>query len=191
MRSALRVAHTSSWKGRYHARVDPSDTSVRLARSDDVGAIAAIYAEAVARGGATLDSEPAPAAYFAAACDDPGVQLFAACLGQAGAERVVGWGRMQPWSHKRGYAHAGELSIFVAEAAWRQGHARRLMTRLLEAAERAQLHHLVARIFASNAASLALFEGCGGFERVGVQREIGEQGGRWVDIVILQRLLAG
>lgn len=143
------------------------------------------------RGGATLDSEPAPASYFAAACDDPGVQMFAACVGREGAERVVGWGRLQPWSPKRGYAHTAEVSIFVAESAWRQGHARRLMERVLEVAEQTQLRHLVARIFASNAASLALFEGCGGFERVGVQRGIGQQGGRGIDIVILQRLLPG
>ena len=102
----------------------------------------------------------------------------------------MGWGRLQPWSPKQGYGHAAEVSIFVAEAAWREGHGRGLMARVLEVAAQAQLRHLVARIFATNSASLALFEGCGGFERVGVQREIGRQGGRWVDIVILQRLLS-
>lgn len=187
----MRVAHCPGSGGRYHAGVDHSEVRVRRACPEDAGAIAAIYAEAVTRGGATLDREPASSSDFAAACDDPRVQLFSACAGPRGAGCVVGWGRLQPWSHKPGYDHTAEVSIFVAEAAWRQGHARRLLARVIETAERARLRHLVARIFATNLASLALFEGHGGFERVGVQREIGRQAGRWVDIVILQRLLVG
>jgi len=57
-------------------------------------------------------------------------------------------------------------------------------------ARNAGLHHLVAKIQADNAPSIALFEVLG-FDSVGVQREVGWKAGRWCDVAILQRTFPG
>jgi phosphinothricin acetyltransferase len=49
-------------------------------------------------------------------------------------------------------------------------------------------HSIVARVSATQQASVALHEACG-FDLIGVEREIGRKFGRWVDVALLQRLL--
>ncbi len=108
------------------------------------------------------------------------------CLVIAGAA-VVGWGQLKPYSDRPGYRFAAEVSIFLRRDQRGRGHGRRLLEALLERADAGGLHHLVAKIQHHNRGSLALFERAG-FEVVGVQREIGLQGGRWIDVAILQRI---
>jgi len=49
-------------------------------------------------------------------------------------------------------------------------------------------HSIVARVSATQQASVALHKACG-FDFVGVEREIGRKFGRWIDVAILQLLL--
>jgi len=56
-------------------------------------------------------------------------------------------------------------------------------------AEAAGLHVMVAGIEAGNAASLALHERFG-FVRVGRMPEVGRKFDRWLDLVLMQRILA-
>ena len=49
-------------------------------------------------------------------------------------------------------------------------------------------HHLVAKIFATNKASIAYNQKLG-YEIVGTQREIGYVDGRWQDVTIMQLLI--
>lgn len=50
------------------------------------------------------------------------------------------------------------------------------------------MHVMVGAIEAGNAASLALHERFG-FVRVGEMREVGRKFGRWLDLVLMQRML--
>lgn len=59
---------------------------------------------------------------------------------------------------------------------------------LIEQARALGYHHLVAKVFADNAASLASNRRCG-FELVGVQREVGIKQGKRQDVAILQLIL--
>jgi phosphinothricin acetyltransferase len=47
----------------------------------------------------------------------------------------------------------------------------------------------MARIVGDHQASIALHRGCG-FGLVGVEREVGRKFGRWLDVVLMQNLLA-
>ena len=49
-------------------------------------------------------------------------------------------------------------------------------------------HAVMARIVGGHEASIALHRPCG-FELVGVEREVGRKFGRWLDVVLMQRLL--
>lgn len=159
---------------------------VRGARPADAPAIAAIYDAAVDRGGMTLDTHPITATLYAeqmAASDH--LLLVVEVAG-----RVRAWGRLVPWSAKHGYRSSAEASVFVALDAVRQGHGLRLLNALVEAAPGLGYHHIVGRVWTENTSSLAI---CleAGFEQVGVQREVGRVGGRWVDVTILQRIVPG
>lgn len=161
-------------------------SSVRGARPTDAPAIAAIYDAAVARGGMTLDTRPIPATLYAEQMAAPDHLLLVVEV----AGRVRAWGRLSPWSVKPGYRPSAEASVFVALDAVRQGHGLRLLNALVDAAPDLGYHHIVGRVWTENANSLAICREAG-FERVGVQREVGRVGGRWVDVTIVQRIVPG
>jgi phosphinothricin acetyltransferase len=48
---------------------------------------------------------------------------------------------------------------------------------------------MIARIVSSNAASIALHRAVG-FEIAGVEKEVGRKLGRWLDVVVMQRMLS-
>ena len=48
----------------------------------------------------------------------------------------------------------------------------------------------MARIVGGHDASIALHRACG-FEVVGTEREVGPKFGKWLDVVLMERLLVG
>ena len=49
-------------------------------------------------------------------------------------------------------------------------------------------HSMIARIVGGHEASIALHAACG-FEPLGVEREVGRKFGKWLDVVVMQRML--
>jgi phosphinothricin acetyltransferase len=47
---------------------------------------------------------------------------------------------------------------------------------------------MIGRIVGGHDASIALHAACG-FEQVGVEREVGRKFGRWLDVVLMQKML--
>jgi L-amino acid N-acyltransferase YncA len=99
---------------------------------------------------------------------------------------VIGWGSLARWSARGAYDRTAEASVYVAPAAKRSGVGLALAEAVVERAAGFGLHVLVARICAENEAGLGLAKRVG-FERVGVQREVGFKFGRWLDVVVCQR----
>ena len=102
--------------------------------------------------------------------------------------QVVGFASLSPYRPRPGYATAVEDSIYVAAQRRGQGVGRVLLTEAVELARTHGFHSIVARVTASQQASVALHQACG-FDLIGVEREIGRKFGRWVDVTLLQRLL--
>ena len=86
------------------------------------------------------------------------------------------------------YHYTVEHSIYVHRDHRGQGHARRLLSALIEAARERDRHVLIGAIDAGNAASLALHRSLG-FETCGTIRHAGYKFGRWLDLVFVQKLL--
>ena len=159
---------------------------IRDATDADAAAIADIYNEAIAAGGATMDDDPWTA-------DDVRTQM----AGFSSRElylvvedegRTLGWGVIKLYSHKAGYRFCAETSVFLRQARVRQGHGSRLKHALIDRCRDLGYHHLIARIFADNKASIE-YNKAFGYEVVGVQREIGFKDGRWQDVAVMQLLL--
>jgi L-amino acid N-acyltransferase YncA len=107
------------------------------------------------------------------------------------AGEVVGyccWGLFRGGPRFPGYATTMELSIHVRDDQHRRGVGRALMSALFERARDRGLHVLVAGIDADNTSSIAFHEALG-FEVVGRLPETGRKFGRWLDLVLMQRVV--
>ncbi len=101
---------------------------------------------------------------------------------------VAGFGSLAPFRTYSGFRHTIEHSVYVDPAAGRRGHGRALLAALEERARAAGHHVMVGTIGADNEGSLALHRQAG-FVEVGRMPEIGVKFGRWLDMVIVQKIL--
>jgi phosphinothricin acetyltransferase len=100
----------------------------------------------------------------------------------------IAWGSLNVFNARPAYRHVADFSVYV-ERAWRgKGVGRALLTRLVELGRELGYHKLVLSAFPFNTAGVALYERLG-FRTVGIYREQGLLDGRWVDTIIMERLL--
>ena len=107
----------------------------------------------------------------------------------ARGETIAGFASIGPYRPRAAYATTVENSVYVERSARGRGVGRLLLDDLIDAAQGAGFHSMIARIVGENDASIRLHEACG-FEMVGIEREVGRKHGRWLDVIELQRLLA-
>lgn len=153
--------------------------------ADHADAVAAIFAEGIATGNATFESEAPDWSAFDAA------KLAAHRFVALDADEVVGWTAISPTSSRHVYRGVCEVALYVTASARGRGVGRSLLTALVESSEAGGIWTLQAGIFPENAASLALHESAG-FRRVGVRERIGLMSGgpfdgQWRDVVLLER----
>jgi phosphinothricin acetyltransferase len=162
------------------------DVHTRAAILDDAAAICTIYNQGIEDRVATLETEPRTLDERRAwlASRDPRHPVIVA----EGDGRVIGWGSLNPFSPRASYRFVADFSIYVERACRGRGVGRELLTRLAELAREVGYHKLVLTMLSANAAGLALYESFG-FRTVGVYREQGQLDGRWVDTVIMEKLL--
>ena len=103
--------------------------------------------------------------------------------------QVCGFASLSPWRDRPAYATTVEDSVYVHRDHQGKGVGRALLEELLRTATAHGFHACMARIVGGHEASIALHEGCG-FEIVGTEREVGRKFGRWLDVVLMERLLA-
>lgn len=149
-------------------------------RSGDWEAVRAIYCQGIATRNATFEMD-APTWDKWDASHRQDCRLVARAGG-----RVVGWAASSPVSGRCVYAGVAEVSVYVEQSARGQGVGKALLWELVLASERAGIWTLQTGIFPENVASLALHEACG-FRRVGVRERIGQMGGVWRDVVLMER----
>ncbi|MFC0284530.1 GNAT family N-acetyltransferase [Camelimonas abortus] len=103
---------------------------------------------------------------------------------------VAGYASFGDFRHFDGYAATVEHSVYVAPRFHRRGVGRALMEPLVEAARACGKHVMVGAITADNEASIRLHEAFG-FVRVGLMPEVGRKFGRWIDLLLMQKILDG
>jgi L-amino acid N-acyltransferase YncA len=151
---------------------------IRALDESDWPAVSAIYADGIATGNATFESDvPTWEAWNAA---HPTVRLVAE---EDGA--VVGWAALSPYSGRHCYRGVAEESVYVAESARGSGVGRKLLSALIERAEADGYWTLLAGVFPENEASLELHAALG-FHVVGRHEGLGERDGVWRDVVLLE-----
>ena len=103
--------------------------------------------------------------------------------------RVIAWGSLNPFNPREAYRHVADFSIYVERGERGRGAGRVVLTRLIGLAHEHGYHKMVLSAFPFNAAGMALYERLG-FRVVGVYREQGMLDGRWVDTIVMEKLLS-
>lgn len=160
---------------------------LRLATLDDAEAIRAIYNLEVATSTVTFD-------LVARSLEEQRAwqQARAGAYAVLVAERdgmVAGFGSLSRWRDRPAYSTTVEDSIYVHRDHQGAGVGKRLLTELVATATAHGFHACMARIVGGHEASIALHRACG-FEVVGTEHEVGRKFGTWLDVVLMERMLA-
>jgi L-amino acid N-acyltransferase YncA len=159
---------------------------LRPATEADAAAIARIYNQGIEDRLATLETELRSAeerrAWLAERSPRHPV-LVAVVEGE-----VVGWASLNRFNPRPVYDHVADFSVYVARERRGQGLGGVLLDALERRARELGYHKLVLAAFPDNAPGLRLYESRG-FRRVGVYEEQGRLDGRWVDVLIMEKIL--
>ena len=154
--------------------------ALRDLRPGDWPEVSRIYADGIATGNATFETEvPSWEAWDAAHLPE---HRFVAMRDG----RVLGWIALAPVSPRACYAGVAEVSAYVAAEARGTRLGKELLAAVISSSERGGIWTLQTGVFPENEASLGLL-GRFGFRIVGTHERIGRLHGVWRDVVLVER----
>jgi phosphinothricin acetyltransferase len=104
------------------------------------------------------------------------------------ARSIAGWGSLNVYNPREAYRFVADFSIYV-DRAWRgKGVGDVMLARLVELAREHGFHKMVLSAFPTNTGGMALYTKHG-FRTVGIFKEQGVLDGRWVDTIVMEKLL--
>jgi L-amino acid N-acyltransferase YncA len=166
----------------------PLKVRVRLATEQDMAAIQEIYAHYVLLTTASFEEEPPTVSEMTARWQrviSRGLPYLVAAKGK----RIVGYAYASPFRERSGYRYTIEDSVYVAEDFRGRNIGNALMNELIDRCITLGFRQMIAVIGDStNASSLALHSRHGFFV-VGALSSTCFKFGRWVDAVLMQRIL--
>lgn len=162
------------------------DAVLRDCTAADAAVIAAIYNQSIRNGGSTMDTIEKTEADILAQIHGFNERELIMILERQG--QALGWGVIKRYSDRFGYRFTCETAVYVDRAYLRKGYGTMLKTALIARCRQLGYHHMVAKIFASNTASID-YNLKLGYEIVGTQKQVGFAAGAWQDVVIMQLLL--
>lgn len=161
----------------------PEGLTIRPVQADDADALHALrQLPAIAAQNPPLQSGPRDITRESIRELPPATLKIVACIG----DMLVGEADLRVGRNRR--AHMGTLGLSVHDAWRRRGIGTRMMTALIDAADRWYgLRRLELRVFAGNDAALALYRNFG-FEVEVTERGAVLQDGFLIDVLIMGRL---
>ena len=162
-------------------------TILRDATEDDLPSINDIYNHYVLNSVCTYQNEPTPLderrRWFGSLSSRHPV-IVAESNGA-----VIGWGALTPFNEREAYRHTVEDSVYVAPDQRGRGLGSAILSELLTRASAAGHHSVIAKIDSEQRASIALHEKHG-FVEAGRLREVGHKFGRWLDVILMERIVS-
>jgi phosphinothricin acetyltransferase len=164
--------------------------TIRDATDADLPAIFDIYNPHALRGIATFDTVARTVETHGDFLSKRDIARHPVLVAVNGAGEVVGYASLSQWSDRCAYARAAEFSVYVREDAHGNGVGRALSEAVFERGPRGGVFVALSRIAIGKETepSVRLHEKLG-FERVGVQRRVGEKFGRILDVLLMEKHL--
>jgi len=163
------------------------EIKIRPYQVSDVTAILEIINDAILTSTALYDYQPRTKENQIAIFEDKltkGFPISVATINDA----IVGFGYYSEFRFREAYKFTVEHSVYVNKNSIGKGIGQRIMQHLIDLAKTQKLHTMIAVIDAENESSIA-FHKKFGFKTVGVIKESGFKFDRWLDSVIMQKML--
>lgn len=160
---------------------------IRPALPSDAVEIARVYNQGIEDRLATLETTPRDADERAAWLAAKGPR-YPVIVVEGESETLLGWGSLNQFNPRPAYDHVVDFSVYVAREARGQGVGGMLLSELESLARTHGFHKMVLAAFPFNGAGMKLYERQG-FRTVGIYQEQGMLDGRWVDTIIMEKLL--
>lgn len=161
---------------------------IRPSTHNDIPHITAIYAHHVLHGTGTFEVEPPSENDMTQRRADV-VSKGLPYLVAAEGGRVLGYAYCNWFKPRPAYRFSAEDSIYIAPEAAGSGLGRALLAELLRQAEQAGVRKMIAVIGDSaNAGSIGVHRSAG-FRHVGILEACGWKFERWLDVVLMDRVL--
>lgn len=159
---------------------------IRPATAADAAATAAIYNDEVAHSTVTFDLVTRSVEEQAAWLDARSGALEVVVAERGG--EIAGFASLSPYRDRPAYRTTVEDSVYVHRDHRGTGVGQALLAEIVDIAAQRGFHSVIGRIVGGHDASIRLHRSVG-FELVGVEREVGRKFGRWLDVVVMQKLL--
>jgi len=161
---------------------------MRLARSSDAAAIRDIYNAEVMGSTVTFDLVPRT-------LEDQREWLearsgaLAVVVAEDDSGEVVGFASISPYRDRPAYSTTVEDSVYIRGDQRGKGLGRALLAEIVDVADKQGFHTVMARIVGHHTSSIELHRSLG-FDVIGVEREVGRKFGKWLDVVLMQKMLS-
>lgn len=156
---------------------------IRPATPADAAAIAALWNPIIRQSTVTFSSEEKTEADLALMCSARPAFVVAQVEGQ-----LMGLATYAQFRGGNGYAHAAEHTIILAPKARGRGIGRALLAAVEADARAKGFHVMVAAVCDENAEGISFHAACG-YVETGRMPEVGRKFGRWLGLVLMQKLL--
>lgn len=164
--------------------------TIRDATDADLPSIFEIYNRHVVHGIATFDTSPRTVETHADFLSKRDLSKHPVIVAVNDRGEVVGYASLSQWSDKCAYARAAEFSVYVRDDAHGRGVGKALAQAVFARAPKGGVFVALSRIAIGpeTVPSVRLHEKLG-FERIGVQRRVGEKFGRILDVLLMEKHL--
>ena len=153
---------------------------------EDLDEVQAVYNHYVLHGTATFHTHPLKRQEMRAIVVS-GDARFPSYLIRCGDE-TAGYCMLAPFKKREAYDATAELTVYLKPQYTGKGLGKTAVRMLEEKATQLHMHALLAVICGENTQSIRLFECCG-YEKCAHYREIGHKFGRYLDVVVMQKIL--
>jgi phosphinothricin acetyltransferase len=171
-------------------QASPLAVTVRDATPADMAEIQSIYTFYVTNTAASFEEVPPSVEEMTRRLEAAQARGLPYLVAEEKGE-ILGYTYAGPWRERSAYRYTVEDSIYVAPFVVRRGIGRVLLSALIDRCTALGYRQMIAVIGDSaNQGSIGLHRSLG-FRQEGVLRGVGLKFGRWVDVVIMHRVLSG
>ncbi len=164
------------------------EVRIRDAVPNDAAAIARIHNQGIEDRVATLETDPRSPEDRAEWLASRGPR-YPVIVAVDDADNVLGWGALNEFNPRKAYEHVADFSLYVAREHRGRGIGGALLSDLEARARALGFHKMVLAAFPTNTPGKRLYERHG-FAMVGIYHEQGTLDGRWIDVMIMEKILS-